>query len=132
MRILVLLLAVCLCACNQSELKKILSGSDSLVINFSAPGSDTIIKTVSTTEKNAIRQLTDFADGKTIEQLKCGYDGNLVFYSKGEMILPVLFKYKKEDCRYFLFELGGKGMSTRLSNEAADFLQSLETGRSFY
>lgn len=71
-------------------------------------------------------------DAKSTEELKCGYDGNLVFYSKGEALLPVVFKYKDKNCRHFLFERDGKLQSTKISNEAADFLESLNTGKNYY
>jgi hypothetical protein len=118
--------------CKNSAVAKKLSGSDSLVITFNAPNSDSIIKTVSTTEKNAINKVIDFIDAKPTEELKCGYDGNLIFFSKGQVILPIVFKYKEQGCRHFLFESDGKLISTKMNNEAADFLESLEQGKLFY
>jgi len=94
--------------------------------------SDSIIKTVSTTENTAINKVVDFIDAKPTEEFKCGYDGNLIFFSKGQVLLPVVFKYKDANCRHFLFESEGKVMSTKMNNEAADFLESLEQGKIFY
>jgi hypothetical protein len=118
--------------CKNSALAKKLSGSDSLVISFKEPNGGSVIKTVSTTENKAIHKLIDFIDAKPTEEFKCGYDGNLIFFSKGEILLPVIFKYKDKDCRHFLFELDGKLVSTKMNNEAADFLESLEQGKTFY
>jgi len=118
--------------CKNSAVEKKLSGSDSLVITFNVPNSDSIIKTVTTTERNAINKVVDFIDGKSAKELKCGYDGNLIFFSKGQTVLPIVFKYKDKDCRHFLFELDGKLMSIKMNNEAADFLESLEEGKIFY
>jgi hypothetical protein len=132
MRILLFLLSLLLVACNQSATSKKLSGSDSLVISFNVPGSDAISKTVAATEKDAIRKLIGFMNGKATDTFKCGYDGNMIFYSKGKELLPVVFKYKDKDCRHFLFELDGKVMSTSMNNEAADFLQNLEPGKASY
>ena len=87
---------------------------------------------MSTTENNAIHKLGDFIDGKPAKEFKCGYDGNLIFFSKGQVLLPVVFKYKEAECRQFVFELDGKLMSTKVNNEAADFLESLEEGKFFY
>ncbi len=117
-----------LTACSNSAISKKLSGSDSLVINFKDQITDSVTKTVTTIENNAIRKLIDFVDAKATDEFKCGYDGNLSFYSEGEVILPVVFKYKEPGCRHFLFELDGKLMSTKMGKEAADFLESLEKG----
>jgi hypothetical protein len=119
-------------SCAQSDISKKLSGSDSLVVNFTVPNSSEVIKTVTATEANAIRRVKQFVDGKPGEEFKCGYDGNLVFFSKGEALLPIVFKYSEEGCQHFLFELDGKLVSTKMSNEAADFLGSLKDGRSYY
>jgi len=85
---------------------------------------------LTTTESNAIRKLIDFVDEKTTDEFKCGYDGNLTFYSNGREILPVVFNIKEADCRHFLFELDGKIDQYKMSNEAADFLGNLENGKS--
>jgi hypothetical protein len=77
-------------------------------------------------------KVIDFVDAKPAEEFKCGYDGNLIFFSKGQAILPVVFKYKEKDCRHFLFELDGKLVIAKINNEAADFLESLEQGKIFY
>jgi len=119
-------------SCSDSPISKKLSGSDSLVINFKEQMTDSVTKTVTTIENNAIRKLIGFVDAKATEEFKCGYDGNLTFYSNGGEILPVVFKYKEADCRHFLFELDGKLMSTKMSKEAADFLENLESGNNQY
>jgi hypothetical protein len=127
-----LVLTFIVCSCSQTAVSKKLSGSDSLVINFNKPDVDSIIKTVTTTEKKAIRKLIHFVDGKETENLKCGFDGILVFYKQGQELPPIVFKYKKDDCRHFLMEVDGKVISTKMSREAADFLQSLEENRTWY
>ena len=129
---LFILISATLLACSHSELHKKLSGSDSLVINFNLEGTDSVIKTVATTENNAINKLIGFVDSKAEKPLKCGYDGNLIFYSAGKAIMPVVFKYKGPDCRLFLYELNGLKKRTMMSQEAADFLESLEEGRNYY
>jgi len=117
---------------NQSAISKKLSGSDSLVITFNVPNSDSVIKTVNTTEKKAIRKLAGFMNGKKAGEGACGFDGNMTFYSKGEVLLPVIFQYSQESCRHFLFEMDNKVMNTTMSNEAVDFLKSLSGGNSMY
>jgi hypothetical protein len=132
MRVIIFFFIIMTAGCKNSAITKKLSACDSLVITFNAPNSDSIIKTVSTTENNAINKIIDFVDAKPAEEFKCGYDGNLIFFSKGQAILPVVFKYKEKDCCHFLFELDGKLVSTKINNEAADFLESLEQGKIFY
>ena len=126
---------------NPSAISKKLSGSDSLVITFNVADSDSVLNMVSTTEKNAIRKLSGFLNGKSTGQEQCGYDGNMKFYKNGVEVLPVIFKYSNDSCRQFLFELparlihsGGdnKVMSTSMSNEATGFLKSLAEGRGWY
>jgi hypothetical protein len=119
-------------SCSSSDISKKVSSSDSVVVNFKTNGNDSITKTVSATESSAIHKLLEFADTKSAPEFKCGYDGNLVFYSKGQQLLPVVFQYKDADCRHFLFELDGKLVSTKLSKEAADFFESLEKGNNQY
>ena len=126
-------LAVFLFSCvNHSAVSKKLSDSDSLVITFNVPNSESVIKTVNTTEKKAIRKLAGFMNGKKGEEAVCGFDGNMTFYSKGEVLLPVIFQYNEEGCRRFLFDLDNKVMNTKMSNEAVEFLKSLSEGRNMY
>jgi hypothetical protein len=119
-------------SCKNSAAGEKLSGSDSVVINFNVPGSDSVSKTVSATDNNAIRKMKGFVDTKPVPEPKCGYDGNIIFYSRGQALLPVVFKYKEPTCRHFIFELNGKLMSTAMTQEAADFLESLEQGKNSY
>jgi hypothetical protein len=121
-----------LLSCTSSTLSKKLHGSDSLVVSFNYPNTDSIIKTVSTTEHKAVRRLLQFVDSKQTEQYKCGYDGTMTFFIQGKLVLPVVFKYSEVGCRHFLFDAGNKLRSTTMSNEAADFLKSLADGRSWY
>lgn len=121
-----------LSACDNSVISKKLTDSDSLVITFNVPGKDSVLKTAATTEKAAIRKLSGFIDGKKAEQYKCGYDGNLAFYSKGQLLLPVIFKFTEAGCRHFLFEMDNKVISTTMSNEAVNFLTSLAEGKGWY
>lgn len=109
-----------------------LSGADSVIINFYEPGTETIGRTVTTTEKNAIKRLTEFISGKEAELFKCGYDGNILFFEKEKPASDVSFKFSDESCRHFLLDVKGELVSTIMSNEAADFLRSLMEGRKTY
>jgi len=115
-------LAVALFSCSESAIHKKMSSCDSLVIEFYSPHSDSIIKTFEATGQNAIRKMAGFVDGSTSAEFKCGYDGHLVFYSGGKAQLPIMFQYREPDCRHFLYESDGKTKSTKLNQEAADFL----------
>ncbi len=123
---------IILTSCSESAVSKKLTECDSLSITFNAPNTDSIVKTLQTVDKNGLSKMAGFLGGKTTEQFKCGYDGGLIFFTKGKAFLPVMFKYKEADCRHFLFEWEGKTMSTKMSQEAADFLESLEMGKSTY
>lgn len=125
-------LVVLLFSCSRSAVGKKLAGCDSLVITFNVPDTDSVIQTVSTTETKAIQKLARFLDGKSIEPRSCGFDGNMIFYKDGRAVLPAVFSYSREDCRQFWFDLDNKTGSTRMSNEAIDFLKSLSAGSNYY
>jgi hypothetical protein len=134
MKILFALLpAAFLSACSgNSPVSKKLSGSDSLVVNFFAPNSDEILKTVVTGEKKAVNRLSEFVSNKETVLFKCGYDGELLFFEKGKQVSNVSFKYSIDSCRHFLLDVEGKLTATKMSNEAADFLESLSKGEGTY
>ena len=135
MKTIFLLFTVCIlisCSNSGSESSKQLSGSDSLVINFNTPQSNTIAKTMSTTEDKAIKKLIRFADGKSAEAYKCGYDGNLMFYKKGTLVGDVSFNYSGDGCHHFIMLLNDELAPTAMSNEAVNFLKSLAEGKGWY
>lgn len=128
-----LVVSVFLFSCgNKSAISKKLSGSDSLVITFYKPNTDTIINMVSTTEKKAIQKLAGYLGGKKTEVSGCGFDGNMIFYRQGEIIMPVVFQFQEKGCRQFKFEKENETRSTLMSNEASDFLNSLLQGKNWY
>ena len=120
------------CSCKQSVIKQSFSSADSLVIHFKDEQAGVVTKTIQTTESNAINRMIDFIDAKETEQFKCGYDGKMFFYHKGEKIQEVDFKMKDDSCNHFAFLLNGKLMSTKMNNEAVDFLDALEKGLPTY
>ena len=126
------ILLISFCSCQQSAIKQSFSSSDSLVIHFKDERAGVVIKTVQTTESNAMNRLIEFIDSKETEQFKCGYDGKMFFYHKGEKIQEVDFKMKNDSCNHFAFLLNGKLMSTKMNNEAVDFLDALEKGLPTY
>lgn len=127
-----LLIIISSCSSSGSAVSKQLSGSDSLVINFNTPQSNTIAKTLSTTEDKAIKKLIRFTDKKSSEAYKCGYDGNLMFYKKGILIGDVSFNYSGDGCHHFMMSIKDELTPTIMSNEAANFLKSLMEGKGWY
>jgi len=127
-----ILLIYCFCGCKQSAIKQDFSSADSLVIHFKDEQAGVITKTVQTAESKAINRMIEFIDAKETEQFKCGYDGKMFFYSKGQKLQEVDFKMKNDSCNHFAFLLNGKLMSTRMNNEAVDFLDALEKGMPTY
>lgn len=135
MRIVIFAIAVVsLVSCGGSGSKtgKQLSGSDSLVINFNTPQTNTIAKTTTTTEKKAIKKLARFVDSKKTEAYKCGYDGNMMFYKDGKLTGDVSFNYSGDGCHHFIMMTGDELLPTSMSNEAADFLKSMAEGKNWY
>lgn len=128
-----LLLSIALIACtgNQSEVSRQLAGADSVQIQFNAPQSNLVEKAVSATDKNAIKKLKQFVEGKPAEAYKCGYTGNLQFFANGKIAGDFSFN-TTEGCRHFIQLKDGQLQPTVMSNEAADFLQSLGEGRGWY
>lgn len=120
------------CSCKPSAVKQSFSSADSLVIHFKNEQAGVVTKTVQTTESKAISNIIDFIDAAETENFKCGDDGKMFFYSKGKNIQEADFKMKDETCNHFSFLLDGKLMSTKLSNEAVDFLNALEKGIPYY
>jgi len=132
-KILIYLLAIfSLSACKQSAIKQSFSSTDSLVIHFKDEQAGTITKTVQTAESKAINRMIEFIDAKETEQFKCGYDGKMFFYNKGQKIQEVDFKMRNDSCNHFAFLVNGKLTSTKMSNEAIDFLNALEQGMPYY
>lgn len=117
---------------NNSAISKQLSGSDSVVINFNKPPTNIIDKTVTTTESKAIEKLSRFVDSKTTEAYKCGYDGNIQFFSSRKLLGDVAFNYSGDGCHHFILMVGEQLTPTTMSNEAADFLKSLAEGKGWY
>ncbi|TMI92979.1 MAG: hypothetical protein E6H08_11165 [Bacteroidetes bacterium] len=131
-KIPILIMIMILTGCKQSAIKQSFSSADSLVIHFKNEQAGIITKTVQTAESKAINRMIEFIDAKETEQFKCGYDGKMFFYDKGQKIQEVDFKMKNDSCNHFSFLLNGKMISTKMNNEAVDFLDALEKGLPTY
>lgn len=130
--IIPILLICSVAACKSSAVKHSFSSADSLVIHFKDEQAGVVTKTVQTTESNAMNRMIEFIDAKETEQFKCGYDGKMFFYKKGEQMQEVDFKMKNDSCNHFAFLLNGKLVNTKMSDEAVDFLDALEKGMPYY
>ena len=119
------------CGAPKNETQIALSDADSMVINFNYPGTDSIQRTVSTTEGHAIDDLTGFLSGQKKTPSKCSLDGDLQFYQKGTLIGTIVFSYATDSCKQFVIvEQDGTFHSLSMSNKAKDLLSSLQQGRS--
>lgn len=130
--LIILVAGIIFCSCKSSPVAQSFASADSLVIHFKDEQAGTVTKTVQTAESKAISRIIEFIDAKESELFKCGYDGKMFFYDKGNQIQEVDFKMKNDSCMHFAFLLNGKLMSTRMKNEAADFLDALEKGLPTY
>lgn len=130
--LLVVLTPILFCSCQQSPIKQGFSSADSLVIHFKDEQAGVVTKTVQTAESKAINRMIEFIDVKETGQFKCGYDGKMFFYTKGQKMQEVDFKMKNDSCNHFAFLLDGKLMSTKMNSEAVDFLDALEKGMPVY
>lgn len=119
-------------SCKNSDIKKSFSGADSLIIHFKDEQAGTVPKSAEATDFKAIKRVTGFIDASASEDYKCGYDGKIFFFSKGEQLQEVDFMMNDKACRHFSFLLDGNLVNTKMSNEAADFLKSLAEGKGWY
>ena len=129
---LILPFATAVYGCKQSAVKKSFSSADSLVIHFKDEQAGVVTKTVQTAESKAIHRIIDFIDAGETQAFNCGYDGKMFFYNKGTQVQEVDFKMKNDSCNHFAFRLNGKLVTTRMKNEAVDFLEALESGMPYY
>lgn len=119
-------------SCKQSAIKQSFSAADSVVVHFKDEQAGIITKTVQTAEANAINRIVEFIDAKETEEFKCGYDGKIFFFNKGQRLQEVDFKMKDAACNHFAFLLNGKLINTKMSDEAIDFFDALEKGMPYY
>jgi hypothetical protein len=130
--LLALFTGIICCSCQQSAIRQNFSTADSLVIHFKNEIAGEVTRTVQTAESKAINRVIEFIDGKESALFKCGYDGKMFFFSKGQTIQEVDFKMKDEACNHFAFLLDGKLAATVMSNEGVDFFDALERGLPIY
>lgn len=125
-------LTVFLFSCgSKSPIAQQLAGSDSLVVTFNVPGTDSVSNVVTTTDTRAIAKIAGYLGGKEQAKPDCGFGGNMRFFKGGQQVLPVVFQATKE-CSYFMYEMENKLRYTEVGNEARKFLKSLNEGKNWY
>jgi len=130
--LIISLVVILFCSCQQSAVKKSFSSADSLVIYFKDEQAGVVTKTVQTAEAKAVNRIIEFIDAKETKPFNCGYDGKMFFYKKGNKVQEVDFKMKNDTCNHFALKLNDKIIYTQMRNEAVDFLDALEKGLPIY
>lgn len=121
--LLLAVLSVCFFSCSsKSPIAKQLAGSDSLVITFNVPGTDSVSNIVTTTDTRAIAKLAGYLGGKEQPKPDCGFGGNMLFFKGGQQVLPVVFQTTK-DCSYFMYEMENKLLYTEVGEKPGSFLK---------
>ncbi len=126
---LILLTAV-FCSCQQSKLSGRLNTSDSVSIDFTDEN-QMVIKQVETTNMIAIKRLSEYIGNKKFEKNQCYLGGRMIFFQSGMPVEQVEFN-TSSNCRYFTFISEGELVSTKMSEEAASFLESIRDGKDYY
>jgi hypothetical protein len=126
MKVLLLLFTVLLIAScrdrGRSPIAEKLKTSDSVVVQFY--GEKQVLKNAATsTDLNAIKQLTEFVDSEETDFLACAKSGQLIFYANKKELERVLYK---TDCKQFEFTLNGKKQFTKMPVSAVSYLKSIE------
>ena len=119
-----------LTSCYQSRFTEKLKECDSVSIVFTDEN-QMVIKQVETTKKAAINQLAEYIDNSIIEKNQCHLGGRIIFFQSGIAIEQVEFN-TSGNCRYFTRISEGKLISTKMSEEAASFLESIKEGKDYY
>jgi hypothetical protein len=125
----VLLLFIIFFSCKQSPVAESLSMSDKLVIHFLEQ--EKVVKTVITEDKAAIKKMV-YALGKgDVKQTSCEVNGKMIFLKDNVELQQVNFS-STPGCRYFSYRFEGKQSFSSMTNEIANFLQSVKLGLDFY
>jgi protein tyrosine phosphatase len=116
-------------SCQQTPIAQSLSDADRLVIQFIEQGK--VIKTVTSDDKAAIKKMV-YALGKgEAKQTGCEINGRMIFYNNETKLQQMEFSSIPE-CRYFSYNFEGNQEFSSMTNETANFLQSVKEGLDFY
>jgi hypothetical protein len=116
-------------SCKQSPVAEALSDSNRLVIHFIDQGNT--VKTVSTEDKAAIKKMIYALDKGEAKSTDCELNGKMIFYYNETELQQINFN-SEPDCRYYSFYFNNKQSSSGMTNETANFLQSVKEGLDFY
>jgi hypothetical protein len=124
----IMVLVLSLFSCNQpSGINEVIASGDSVAINFfKGDGTaDSVTNMIMLKDKTQIGKLAGFVEGGKTATSKCGYDGSLHVF-KGDLVLQDIdFSFNNAQCMHFSFSLKNKLYCTTLSNEASQFIRSL-------
>ncbi len=118
-----------LISCNHSnkELKKRITHSDSMAINyFKGDGTmDTVVVVKIIRDSSKMQLLTNFiTESSAATKAPCGYDGSLHFFKMNQVVEDIYFRMNDKKCMYFFFKEKGKNSATELSKEAKELITS--------
>ena len=129
----IVFIAFFLTSCADSGLKKQLMQSNEITIHFYIDHQpDSVIKIVHTTSREAINKLVSYIDSKEINGNDCGNDGDIVFMKGNKTLMTVTFNALQASCRQFTFRFNTKVTTTKVSDDAANFLMGLWAGKMNY
>lgn len=81
------------------------------------------VEVLATKEKRVVNQLTTFITSKKAPLYKCGYSGEITFYTAKGIIAG---EYNHStDCGHIVFLINGELVSRRLSEEGLNYLKKL-------
>jgi hypothetical protein len=124
--VLLLLLPVLFSCTNPTGIKDVITGADSVAINyFKGDGTaDTVVNMVMLKDKSQINKLANYVEAAKAEQYKCGYDGSIHIFKRDVVLQDINFSVNDVQCMHFSFVLKNQLHSTILSAEALQFIKS--------
>lgn len=133
MKILIVIssLLFVLASCNtpNEEIKKRITNSDSVAVNFfKGDGTmDTVLAVNIVRNKQSIDKLAILIAANTFDgNANCGYDGSLHFFKINKVVQAIDFRMSENDCMVFSFMQFGKRETTVLSAEAKELIFSFK------
>lgn len=116
-------------SCKQSPVAEALSQTNRVVIHFIEQGK--IIKTVTTEENSAIKKMIYALDKGEAKTTNCEINGRMIFYKNDIELQQVNFS-NNPDCQYYSYYFENNLSYSAMTNETANFLQSVKEGLDFY